>query len=91
MIKRLLAKIAGKLLKRKLKLEDKPMSDTKKWWKSKSVITGIVTVLIGLYEGVKLQVAPQFGWSMPEIPGLLLTLLGALGIYSRVVADKKIG
>lgn len=67
------------------------MDETKPWYKSKAVISGIVTVLFGAYEGVKSSLAPQFGWNLPDIPPLVFTILGALGVWSRVTADKKIG
>lgn len=65
--------------------------ESKKWYKSKGVLTGIVTILIGLYEAVAVSLAPQLGWTLPPIPAWIFSLLGAMGIYSRVVADKKIG
>lgn len=86
----LVAKIVAKKVANKMNMEDGPMEEGKKWYRSKGVLTGIVTVLIGLYEGVKVSLAPQMGWTLPEIPGLAYTVLGALGIYSRVVATKEI-
>jgi len=83
----LLAKRAAK----KLNLQEGPMDEKKKWYQSKTVLAGIVTVLLGTYEAVKVSLAPQFGWTLPEIPGIVFTILGAFGIYSRVIADKKIG
>lgn len=65
--------------------------DTKKWYLSKGVWTGIVATLIGTYESLRMYVGPQFGWDIPAIPPFVYTILGTIGIYSRVVADKKIG
>jgi hypothetical protein len=90
-LKSWLVGLAAKRLGKKLNLQEGPMDEKKKWYQSKAVLTGIVTVLIGTYEAVKQGLAPQFGWTLPEIPSLVYTILGALGIYSRVVADKKIG
>lgn len=84
-------KIGAKILGRKLGLTEGPMTDTKKWYQSKGVLTGIVTVLITAYEGTRGMIAPQFGWDLPEIPVFVYTVLGALGIYARKVASKKIG
>jgi hypothetical protein len=87
-------RLAGKKIAKILKLEEGNMAEnteTKKWYRSKGVLTGVVTVLIGLYESVRITLAPQFGWTIPNIPEFLYVLLGALGVYSRVVADKKIG
>jgi hypothetical protein len=67
------------------------MDSTKKWFQSKGVWTGIVTFLIGAYSLVGTALAPQFGWHLPAIPEWVLTLLGTIGVYSRVTADTKIG
>jgi hypothetical protein len=90
-LKNFLVKLAAKKAAKVLKLEDGPMDESKKWYKSKGVLTGIVTVLFGTYEAVKLSLAPQMGWTLPDIPPLVYTVLGALGIYSRVVASEKVG
>ena len=90
-LKNFALKMVAKIVGRKLGLKEGPMDDKKKWYQSKTVLTGIVTVLVGTYEGVKLYLAPEFGWSLPEIPPYVYTILGALGIYSRSVASKKIG
>jgi hypothetical protein len=89
-LKNLVVKIATKKVADKLNLEEGKMEDGKKWYRSKGVLTGIVTVLIGLYTGVDTQVGPQAGFDLPNIPELVFVVLGALGIYSRVVADKEI-
>lgn len=78
------AKIAGTFLSKKLKLEDSPMDDTKKWYLSKGVWVGVVTSVMGLY----LSLAPQL--HLPAVPEWIFALLGALGVYSRVSADTKI-
>lgn len=75
----------GKFVGSKLNLkEDKDMGDTKKWWQSKTVVTSIVTALMGLY----LALQPQFNW--PVVPEWIFTILGAIGVYSRVTATKSI-
>lgn len=90
-LKNFFVKIAAKKAANALGLEDGPMDESKKWYKSKGVITGIVTVLFGTYEAVKLSLAPQLGWTLPDIPPLVYTILGGLGVYSRVVASSKVG
>lgn len=91
-LKNLIAKITGKAIAKKLDLkETKDMDNKKQWWKSKAVLTGIVTIIIGAYETARISVAPQMGWNLPEIPPVVYTLLGGIGIYSRVVATKQIG
>ena len=66
------------------------MENSKPWYQSKAVLAGIVTVLIGTYEMVKLNIAPQFGWHLPEIPPIAYTILGALGVYGRVTATTTV-
>ena len=89
-IKNLIVKKAANEVSKKLDLKDGPMEEGKKWYQSKGVITGITAVVLGVYEMVRLNLAPQFGWHVPEIPPVVFTFLGALGIYSRVTADKII-
>ena len=84
------AKLIGRGIANKLDLQEGPLDETKKWYKSKGVITGIVTVLVGTYEAVRLSLAPQLGWNLPDIPSVVYTLLGAIGVYSRVVATGTI-
>lgn len=60
------------------------MDDSKKWYLSKGVWAGVVTAVIGLY----LTLAQQF--HLPAIPEWIFTILGALGIYSRVTATAKV-
>jgi hypothetical protein len=89
-LKNLVVKIAVKKAGKALDLKEGPMDSEKKWWKSKGVLTGIVVVLTGTYEAVRAQVAPQVGWNLPEIPGIVYTILGALGIYARTSATSTI-
>jgi len=89
-IKNLIVKKAAKEVERKFNLTEGPMQDGKNWYQSKGVLSGITVVLVGSYEMLRLNLAPQLGWHVPEIPPIVFTLLGALGIYSRVTADKLI-
>lgn len=77
-------KLIGKNISKQLKLEDKPMNESKKWYTSKGVWTAIVTGLMGLY----LSIQPTF--SLPNIPEWIFAILGAIGLYSRVSANKTI-
>lgn len=79
-----IAALIGKFLARKMKLKETPMDDKKKWYQSKGVWAGVVTVLVGTYASA----ATQFG--LPAIPDWIFTLLGAAGLYSRVVAKTEI-
>jgi hypothetical protein len=75
--------LIGKILKSKLDLKEGKV-ESKKWYTSKGVWSGIVTALMGLY----LSLAPQF--NLPAVPEWIFALLGTLGVYSRVVANTTI-
>ena len=83
-------KIVGKIASKKLGLKEGPMTENKKWYRSKGVWTGIVIVVLGLYEGVDANIGPAIGFNLPAIPAFLFTVLGALGIYGRATAKTKI-
>ena len=89
-MKKILAWFVGKILKAKLFKGGITMEGTKKWYNSKNVWTGIVTVLIGLYGLIQVSLAPILGITLPVIPEWIFALLGALGIYTRVTATKQI-
>lgn len=80
-----IAKMVGWFAKSKISLEEGPMDSTKSWYKSKTVWTGVVTVLIAGYSAA----APV--WSLPAIPEWVFAILGTIGIYTRVKATEKIG
>lgn len=87
-----LLKLIGKQVANKIGLEDGNMEETKKWYTSKGVWTGVVTFLLGAYSLVSVSIMPALGKPpLPAIPDWVLTLLGAIGVYSRVTADTKIG
>lgn len=67
-------------------MEDK-MEDSKKWYLSKTVISDILTALIGAYMMVA---AAQPALGLPPIPAWVLTFLGAIGIYGRVTATTTV-
>lgn len=81
-------KLLGKKVASDLHLEDK-MDDTKKWYQSKGVWAGLVTILTGIlafadqYFGTHITTSPYYATA--------ITFLGAMGLYSRVTADTKIG
>jgi hypothetical protein len=90
-LKNFILKFAGRKAARELDLKEGPVENKKKWYQSKSILNGILIALFGSYELARANVAPHFGWTLPEVPGWVYTFLGAMGIYSRVVAEKKIG
>lgn len=90
-IKEWIIKLVAANAAKKLKLvEGTPMENKKSWYQSKNVWNGIITVIVGAYEMVAVSLAPQFGWTIPPIPPIIFTILGALGIYTRVTATKQI-
>ena len=62
--------------------------DSKKWYMSKTIWAGIVTALIGAAQTIGMQ----FGFDLLANPiaSVVVTLLGALGIYSRVTTTTVI-
>ncbi|MFN3551407.1 MAG: hypothetical protein ACK4WJ_06340 [Endomicrobiia bacterium] len=80
----------AKQIGKKLFKEDKNM-DKKHWWQSKTIWSGIITILITVYNTIRPLLSENFGINLPEIPSVVYTILGALGIYGRVVANQKIG
>jgi len=85
----MIARMAVKRLAKKLNLQEGKV-DSKKWWTSKTMWAGIVTALLGLYELAK-PFAEQTGHPLPQIPGVVFTFLGALGVYGRKTATTVIG
>lgn len=83
MFEEFFAKLAGKFAKKKLNLQEGTM-ETKPWYKSKNIWTGVVVTLLAAYG----TAATQFG--LPTTPEWIYAFLGALGIYTRATADTKI-
>ena len=79
-----LVRFIGRRIAKKIDLQETKMEDTKVWYKSKGVWTGVVIVVISAYE----TAAQHFG--LPPIPAWAYTLLGAMGIYTRATADTKV-
>lgn len=84
MFEKLFFTIAGKVLKRKLNLQEEPMDGTKKWYTSKNLWAGVITALLGLYG----TLGGQF--NLPPIPEWIFALLGTLGVYTRATATDKL-
>ncbi len=84
-MKTLFAKLFGKYLKGKLKLEDDKMDDKKPWYKSKTILTGIVAVILASYSAA----STQFG--LPPVPEWVFAILASIGVYTRATATTKIG
>lgn len=65
------------------------MEDKKKWYLSKTVISCVVTALIGAYMTIDSQAATT-GLNLPDIPEFVLVVLAAIGVYGRVTAKTEI-
>jgi uncharacterized membrane protein len=62
--------------------------ETKKWYQSKTIWAGIITALIGAAEAI----CTQFGFSLVSNPifGVVTSILGVLGVYSRATSNTVI-
>lgn len=78
-------KIFGRKIATSLKLEEGTMDGTKKWYTSKNLWSCVISGLLGTYLALIQQ-----GVHLPEIPAWILTLLGAVGVYSRATATEKL-
>lgn len=65
--------------------EGKTMDNSKPWYTSKTLYAVTITGLIGIYTTLI-----QYGVHLPQIPGWVLTLLGAAGFYTRATATDKL-
>jgi hypothetical protein len=62
--------------------------DTKKWYLSKGIWAGILTAVIGA--GTAICTLFGFDLNSNALFGIVVSILGALGLYSRATADSKI-
>lgn len=88
-----LYRFIGRRLAKKVNLIDdskEKLMENKPWYKSKTIISDIVTILIALYTTIGATLAPHLGWTLPAIPEWVFIVLGSIGIYGRVNADTSI-
>jgi hypothetical protein len=64
--------------------ESSAVTKSKDWWKSKTIWSGIVAVILAAYS----TAASTFG--LPVVPEWVFAILGAFGIYSRANATALI-
>lgn len=57
----------------------------KPFWKSKTFWAMVVTAAVGIYESMR-----QGGYPLPELPGIVITILAGLGLYGRFVAHEPL-
>lgn len=90
-LKNFVIKMIGKMIAKKLNLkEDSEMSDKKKWYQSKTMLSILVAFVISVYQLVDANLGPAFGFDIPDIPSWVYTILAAVGLYGRKVANKTI-
>ena len=94
MIKSLLQKLFGGYLVKKAALYDGTPTVGKAWWKSKTVLAGIVVTLRGLYEGASSTMVLAGKPPLPPIPAsvdaFLGIVLGGAVVQGRVSANQPI-
>ena len=95
-LKNFVARMIGKKISQELSLEEAgEMDGTKRWFKSKTVWGGVYFVLRATYTAVQGVIAPQFGWTLPDVPPILDTIVGGIVgqeiIRGRLNATKLIG
>ena len=88
--KNLIARKAGKKIAREIGLQEGNV-EKRAWFRSKTVWSGVLAVLVAGYNGVREPVGAQFGVTLPPIPEWAFALLGGLGIYGRATAQGPIG
>lgn len=74
MLQKFFAKLAAKLVARKLNLKDGPMEDKKKWFQSKTIWAAVYVISRMAYDGVRTLLIP----SLPEIPQIVETIMDTL-------------
>lgn len=89
-LKTFFAKMIGRKISKELELTEGPVDEKKKWYKSKTVWSDILTAFVGVWAVVQ-PVLVNYGVTLPDIPPIALTVLGAMGIHGRITAEKKIG
>ena len=62
----------------------------KKWYTSKTIWAGVITILVTMYIGLDAGLNESFGKDLPNIPVWIFTALGAMGLYGRTKANTRI-
>lgn len=83
-------KLFGKFAGSKLKLEEGLPMDGKPWWKSKTILSDIVSILVVAYGAASTGLAAHLGHPLPIIPDWVFAVLAGIGIYGRTSAETVI-
>ena len=68
----------------------------KKWFQSKTIIAGVIAVVLGIYDAASAGLSAGCGtaealcYHLPMVPTWVFSLLGAFGIYGRTVSNTVI-
>jgi hypothetical protein len=84
MIPDFILRMFGRRIADKLDLQEGKMPDSKPWYQSKAIWSGVVAGLIGIYNSVAIAKG------LPAVPDFVYTILGAIGVYSRATASTTI-
>jgi hypothetical protein len=79
-----IASLVGKWIGKKIKLGDNTMDEKKPWYKSKTILSAVVAILLSGYA----TAAQHFG--LPAVPEWAFALLAGLGVYGRATATTTI-
>ena len=63
----------------------------KSWYKSKTIISAIIILILGIYNSSRPFLLNNYGVILPLIPEWLYSFFAVLGIKSRVDATTRIG
>lgn len=64
--------------------------NSKHWWESKTIWSGVLAVGIAVYNALGQPVLEHFHVTLPMIPDFVYGILAAFGIYGRKAATSVI-
>lgn len=86
MVPDFIIRLIGRRIADKLRLQEgTKMDGTKPWYTSRTIWAVSVSGMIGIYMSLI-----QAGVHLPQIPAWVITLLSAVGVYTRSAATDKL-
>lgn len=67
------------------------LKNKKPWYKSKTIISAIVILILGIYNSLQPYLLEHYSIILPTVPEWIYSLLATLGIRYRITASTKIG
>lgn len=64
--------------------------NSKKWYKSKTIVSSVIAVVVALYNTLGVELGGNFGIALPPIPEWVFAIFGAFGIWGRTTANTVI-